>query len=306
VNILPTVAVCRFIFVLFSFACAPAAAPTSLPHLKTVFLIMMENHSWNNIAGSPSAPYINNTLLPMAALADNYYTGVHPSLPNYLWLEAGTNFHVTADVSPAAAHQSSPNHLVTLLDRAHVTWKAYEQAMRSGICPLTNSYPYATKHNPMVYFDNVTNRGNPRSAYCVAHEVPFTRLASDLTHDSVARYDFITPDLCHDMHDACAPTLNQVKQGDTWLSQTIPLILQSRAYLQGGVILIVWDEGTDDSDGPLGLLAISPDARRGYSGHIRYTHSSTLRTVEEVFGLTRMLGAAAHSNDLRALFVKFP
>jgi hypothetical protein len=295
------------LFVLAVLVCAPS--PPTAPRfgaLRTVFLIVMENHNWSNIVGNRSATYINKTLLPLSAHADNYYTNVHPSLPNYLWLEAGTNYHITADLTPEEVHQNATGHLVTLLDRAHLSWKAYEEGMRTGLCPITDAYPYVARHNPMVYFDDVTHRNDPRSAYCVAHEVPFTRLGSDLAHNAVARYNFITPNVCHDMHDSCAPMGNAIAQGDLWLSQTIPPILQSQAYLQGGVIFIVWDEGTADSNGPLGLLAISSDARRGYVSHVRYTHSSTLRTVEEIFGLKKMLGGAAHSNDLRSLFLKFP
>ena len=63
----------------------------------TVFIIMMENHNWSEIKQNSSAPYIHQTLLPMASHAEQYYNppGVHPSEPNYLWLEAGTNFGVS-------------------------------------------------------------------------------------------------------------------------------------------------------------------------------------------------------------------
>jgi hypothetical protein len=69
---------------------------------KTVFIILMENHNWTgdgatSIKGNPNAPYINNTLLPMASHTERYFNppNIHPSLPNYLWLEAGTNFDVS-------------------------------------------------------------------------------------------------------------------------------------------------------------------------------------------------------------------
>src|SRR5207248_10924866 len=83
-------------------------SPTPAPAGKTVFLIMMENHNWSDIKGSPSAPYINTTLLPMATHAEHAYNrpGIHPSEPNYLWLEAGTNFGITNDADPAVNHQS--------------------------------------------------------------------------------------------------------------------------------------------------------------------------------------------------------
>src|SRR3989441_6098559 len=97
--------------------------------IHTVFLILMENHDWSSIKGSPSAPYINNTLLPIASHAEQYYNppGVHPSEPNYLWLEAGTNFGIRNDKSPAHNHQSTTSHLVNLLEAAGLSWRAYQE-----------------------------------------------------------------------------------------------------------------------------------------------------------------------------------
>jgi hypothetical protein len=57
------------------------------------------------------------------------------------------------------------------------------------------------------------------------------------------------------------------------------------------------------------MIVLSPDARgHGYANTIHYTHSSTLKTIEEIFGLHPLLGdaGAAHTNDLRKLFVTFP
>ena len=271
----------------------------------TVFLITMENHNWSDIKGNPSAPYINETLLPMASHAEQYYNppDVHPSLPNYLWLEAGQDFGVRDDLPPSQHHQATPQHLTTLLDRAGVTWKSYQEGMPEGACPLTDHYPYAVKHNPMLYFDDVTQGNNPQSAYCIAHVRPYTELGIDLEKDSVARYNFITPGLCHDMHDTCAPYNDAVKAGDNWLAREIPDILASPAYQNGGVLIITWDEGEGDSDGPLGLLVLSPRAKgNGYSNTVHYTHSSTLHTVEELLGVTPLMGDAANAPDLGDLF----
>src|SRR4051812_27260166 len=71
----------------------PAQAQSPLSGVKNVFVIVMENFDWSMVEGSPSAPYINGTLLPMASHARAYYNppGSHPSLPNYLGLEAGTS-----------------------------------------------------------------------------------------------------------------------------------------------------------------------------------------------------------------------
>src|SRR5947209_1136695 len=200
---------------------------TLAPTGKTVFLIMIENHNWSDIKGSPSAPYINTTLLPVASHAEQDYNppGIHPSEPNYLWLEAGTNFGITNDADPAANHQSTKLHLVTLLTTAHITWKSYQEDISGSECPLTSTGAYAPKHNPMVFFDDVTNTNDPRSAYCIAHIRPYTELATDLQQNTQARYNFITPNLCDDMHDTCAPLNDAVKPGDAWLAQNLPTIL---------------------------------------------------------------------------------
>jgi phosphatidylinositol-3-phosphatase len=274
---------------------------------STIFLIVMENHNWSDIKNNPSAPYINNTLLPMASYAEQYYNppGNHPSEPNYLWLEAGTNFGINNDADPNANHQSTSQHLVTLLNNAGISWKSYQEGINGADCPLTDSGEYTPRHNSMVYFDDVTNNNNPDSSYCIAHVRPFAELATDLQHNTQARYNFITPNLCHDMHDTCSPLNDPVQQGDTWLAQHIPTILNSQAYQNHGIIFITWDEG-EGGDGPIGLIVLSNNAKGGgYTNTIHYTHSSTLRTLEEIFGVSPFLGDAAHSNDLRDLFKTF-
>ena len=289
-----------------------APMPTSPSTARTIFLIMMENHNWSDIKNSPSAPYINHTLLPMASYAEQYYNppGNHPSEPNYLWLEAGTNFGINNDDNPDANHQSTTHHLVTLLTQAHISWKSYQESISGSVCPLTETGLYAPKHNPMVFFDDVTNTNDPHSSSCIAHVRPYTELATDLQQSTQARYNFITPNLCDDMHDTCAPVNDSVKQGDTWLAQNLPAILNSQAYKNGGIVFITWDEGESvggAGDGPIGMIVLSPDAKgEGYSNTIHYTHSSTLRTLEEIFGVTPLLGAAKTAIDLRDLFKTFP
>src|SRR5437763_974454 len=131
----------------------PTSAQVSRPTPRTVFLIMMENHNWSAIQHNPSAPYINNVLLPMASYAEQYYNppGIHPSEPNYLWLEAGTNFGVHNDGDPRSNHQSTTNHLVTLLSNVGISWKSYQEGIDGTRCPLRSQGRYAPKHNPMIF-----------------------------------------------------------------------------------------------------------------------------------------------------------
>jgi hypothetical protein len=138
-----------------------------------------------------------------------------------------------------------------------------------------------------------------------AHSIPRHQNSIFYLCREEVRYNFITPNLCNDMHDSCAPLNDSVKQGDSWLAQNLPAILNSQAYKNGGIVFITWDES--DGDGPIGMIVLSSDAKGGgYSNTIRYTHSSTLRTLEEIFGVAPFLGDAAHATDLRDLFKTFP
>ena len=277
---------------------------------KTVFLILMENHDWSSIEGSSDAPFINRTLLPTASYAREYYNppALHPSEPNYLWLEAGTNFGIRNNDPPSANHQSTNLHLVALLDEAGISWKSYQEDISGTDCPLKPTGRYAPKHNPMVFFDDVTNGNDPNSANCRSHIRPLSELAADLQNNTVARYNFITPNLCNDMHDSTGCTYaSSVRNGDSWLARAIPLIMESQAYADGGVIIITWDEGSYGKDKPIGLIVLSPNAKGGgYSNTIHYTHSSTLRTMQEIFGVGPLLGDAANATALSDLFTAFP
>ncbi len=189
----------------------------SLPPIQTVFIILMENQDWASIKDSIHAPYINHTLLPAAAYCAQYYNppGLHPSEPNYLWLEAGTNFGITDDNDPSVNHQDTTRHLVTLLNHAGVSWKAYQEDISGAYVPLTATNYYTPRHNPFVYFDDVTGTNDTGYAYGIAHIRPYAELASDLANHTVARYNFITPNLCHDMHDSCGRSTTRSSKATT-------------------------------------------------------------------------------------------
>jgi hypothetical protein len=186
---------------------------------------------------------------------------------------------------------------VTQLKNAGISWRTYQEGITGTTCPTTNNYPYAPKHNPFVFFDDVVSAG------CTPVMRPFSELAGDLSNGTTARYNFITPNLIDDMHDSAAPLNNPVRQGDTWLSQNLPMILQSAAYQNNGLILITWDEGVN-GDGPIGMIVLSPRAKgAGYHNATLYTHSSTLRTLQKIFNVRPLLNGAGTAQDLSDLFV---
>jgi phosphatidylinositol-3-phosphatase len=312
----------------------PSASSAQMSNVKTVWIILMENHNWTgnqagasfgdpDIKGNPLAPYVNGTLLHMSAHAEQYYNppGNHPSQPNYLWLEAGTNFRVFADTMPGQSpFNIGAKHLVKLLQQNGISWMAYAEPDFGSpvfdVCPIDFTY-LDVEHLSFVYFTDVAgNPPNPQSAECIAHVRPYYQLATDLANHTVARYNFIVPNVCHDGHEGVSPCdstepADNTLRGDTWLKQNVPLILESSEYKEGGALIITWDEAEDTdqfSDGPIPFFLLSPFAKGGgkspYSNSIHYDHSSTLKTLQEIFHVGPLLGAAADpkTNDLSDLF----
>jgi hypothetical protein len=310
----------------------PENAHSQLRKVKTVWVIMMENHNWTgddagaafgdpDLKDNPLAPYINGTLAKISAHPDQYFNppGNHPSQPNYLWLEAGTNFGVLGDTQPGQPQLFTSNHLVRLLQNAGISWKVYaEPDFGSPVydtCPLDFSV-LDVEHLAQVYFNDVNDGLNPQSAECISHVKPFYQLATDLADHTTAQYNIIVPNVCHDGHEGVSPCdatepADNTLRGDTWLKQNLPVILQSDAYKDNGAIFVVWDEAEDSGafkDGPIGMFVLSPLAKGGgresFSNSIHYDHSSTLKTIQEIFGVRPLLGAAADpaTVDLSDLF----
>ena len=166
-------------------------------------------------------------------------------------------------------------------------------------CPYADLYEthYEAHHNPFDYFYDVRS-----FSYCTNHIRPYSELAVDLAQNSVARYNFITPNSINDMHDSGASF------GDQWLSTEIPKLMASQPYTNNGAIFLLWDEGDFTgpqlSDGPLGCLVLSPLAKGyGYSNAVYYTHSSTLRTMQDIFKVGPYIRDAANATALTDLFV---
>ena len=268
----------------------------------------MARQPWSAVAGSASAPYINGKLLSMGAHSEAYFAAVPQidSEPNIVWLEAGQDFGFLNDNAPSTNNTKSTSHLVDQLEAAGVTWKAYVDGVAAGECPIPVQYPYEPYHVPFVFFDDVV--GTPPSRFskrCIEHVVPYTELAKDIATNGVPRYAFVVPDFCNDMHDVCTDGGDAIAQGDAWLAANVPAILASKAYADDGAVFIAWDF-TDAGNFPVGFIALSAKARPGFAGKTTLSTSSTLRSLEEIFGVSPLLGDAANASDLAELFDSFP
>jgi len=372
--------------------------------IKTVFVIAMENHNWtqpaNQFSGgiqqifqNPNAPFINSlvggtatavingrqvNISSQTAFATNYRSvlatagganpHIHPSEPNYIWAEAGTNFGVFNDNDPFApasgtgqiSNQDNQLHLTRLFDQCGVSWKSYQEDIdlvpdgtsfdnvvlpqnqwTSPIKSLSGNFVhgvnqfngstqfnYAVKHNPQAYFTD-SNGGNDLTA-ANPERLQYARLQQlfvDLSNNAVAQYNWITPNQFNDQHTALTGGFKGVTgdaanilQGDFFLQQAVPAIMASKAYKDNGAIIIWWDEAESDGvagDNPddlthtIGEIVISPDAHPNEGGSpfasdVFLTHSSDLRTMQEIFHVTNpfFLGDAIRATDLSSLFAE--
>ena len=294
-------------------------------HVGTIFVIAMENHNFTQpssqespqqILGNPAAPYINSLVTPGSANAaqtsyavsyHNAGQGEHPSEPNYIWAEAGTNFGIHGDADPSAANNNifDAPHLTRQLDSAHVPWKNYQEDVQLSTAPTVSAsgttgpvnpyngstqFNYAVKHNPMAFFSDT----GTENVY------PLTQFAQDLGSHAVGRYNWITPDQYNDQHSSLnggftykgtAFTGDQasIAQGDNFLSIVVPTIMASDEYKDNGVIVLWWDESEDGDDPSRTLpeIVISPLAKgNAYASSVEMNHSSDLKTMEELFGFS--------------------
>ncbi len=357
-----------------------AVSAHAAPQVKTVFVIALENHNFtqpsaytstNQIFGNAAAPFINslvtagNPNAAMTSYASNYVNvpvatagGVplHPSEPNYVWAEAGTDpVALRNDLPPYPDNIVNAPNLSAGMQSKGVAWKSYQEdtdlATVNGqltntvvptnqyTVPLTNfsgssstytnayngsdQYNYAAKHNPQLFFTatnggNDPSPGNPEAKYYA----PLQQLSTDLANNTVAAYNWITPDQFNDMHTSLTGgfTYNgihytgdqaNIAQGDNFLAQIVPLIEASQAFKNDGAI-VIWNDETEGEGSVPGEfssteIVISPLAKgNAYTNEIMYDHSSDLRTMEEIFHIGApgrgYLGDAANATDLSDLF----
>jgi len=254
-----------------------------------VIWIWMENHSYSEIIGSSSAPYINS-LASGCGLATNYTAVTHPSLPNYIAATSGSPQGITDDNPPS----SHPLQAVSLFEQAAPSAGSYQESMPSN-CDQTSSGTYAVKHNPEAYYTRI-------SAACATDNVPMGTTSggaflSALNAGTLPAFSFVTPNLCNDMHDCSVAT------GDAWLQSWVPKITASPSYQAGNTVLfITWDEDDSSSGNRVATIVVSPYTSAGTTSSTAFTHYSLLRTTEELLGLRQFLGAAATAPSMRAAF----
>lgn len=264
--------------------------PHKRPRIRHVIVIVLENHPYPKIIGH--APFITS-LAHRCGLAANYHHNAKVSLPNYLAMTSGATHGLRRDCTPKQCSLGGPS-IFTQLARHHKRWRVYEESM-PGRCGRASSGLYAARHNPAVYYRRIGHR------QCRRHVVPLGsratgRLKKALNSRGTPAYMFVTPNLCHDMHD-CSVTV-----GDTWVSAWVRMMVKSRAYRAGHTaIFLTFDEGSD-TNGHIPTVIVSPYTHAGKVSHRRYSHFSLMRTTEKVLGIRRCLRKACSVRGLSKAF----
>ena len=261
----------------------------TVPAFDHIFVVIMENHGYDEIIGNADAPYINQ-LASGYGVATNYVSVAHPSLPNYLALTSGDTFGITTDCTDC--FQAAPNLVVDRVAASGRNWRAYMESMPSpGF--VGDSYPYVQKHNPFVYYDDLRN-----DPVQLANVVPASQLTADLeTPQTTPAFGWISPNMQNDMHDGT------IAQGDAWLSREIPQLLSAPAWAeQQSLLVITWDEDDNAPGNQVATLVIASQVPAGFRSAAAYNHYSLLRTIEVAWGLAPLTTNDAEANVMADFF----
>ncbi len=265
-------------------AAIPPARTTSPAGPSHIVVLIMENHEVGDIMSHHSdAPYFRSLARASVNLTGLYAT-THPSLPNYLALTSGSTQGITSDCTTCFV--SAPN-IVDQLAHARISWKAYMEAIPGACSTVPYAGTYALKHDPFMYYDDVRN-----SHRRCRNVVPLGQLSTDLAAGALPRYAWITPDLCHDMHNCSVTT------GDAFLSTWVPQIVAGLGT--DGILIVLFDEGSTSAGccsgqaagGHVAGLITGPGAGVGVTIRTSVDQYSVLKLIEDAWGLPD-LGSAA-------------
>jgi phosphatidylinositol-3-phosphatase len=294
-----------------------------VPALNHVFVIIGENTDYG-LLNEKRTPYLLGTLKPAAAWFTDYRAVAHNSLADYVGLTSGQFTRCEQnDGLPGDCHQNV-NNIFLQLDQAGVSWQAWMESMAEPCSLIPNGSLdgfnfYHPVHNPALYYDSIEGAGgvwseSNKSAECLANDIPMgSTLANDtstfdtaLAKGTVAKVNFIVPNLCEDGHNRCSdPKSSRFRQFDNFLRREVPRIEASPAFGRNSAIVVLYDEGhgtrKDTDGGQVACAVLGPRVIPGeYAGS--YSHYSVLRTLEDAYRLPAYLEGASTAAPMNAIW----
>lgn len=255
---------------------APAGA---VPHYAHIVIVFEENHSYSQIIGSSSAPYINS-LASSNVLFTNSHAITHPSEPNYMAFTSGSTYRLTSDACPfSTSHANLGSELIAKGD----SYSDYSESMPSQGSEVCTSGLYARKHNPAANYTDLPASSNQT----------WTQFPSSANYASLPTVSFVDPNLNDDMHNGT------VAQGDTWLKNNMSSYV-TWAASNNSLLIVTWDENDGSAGNQIATIFAGANLKPGqYSEKI--THYTVLRTIEAAYGLTA-LGKSAKVSPITDVF----
>ena len=232
-----------------------------MPPFDHIVLVVLENHSYGEVAGRSDAPFLNS-LAASGVLLTQSYAVTHPSQPNYLALFSGSTQHLSDDSCP---HTFTGSNLASALRSTGKTFTGYSEGLPEVGFTGCFSGSYARKHNPWVNFGQLPAQVNQ----------PMTAFPRDLA--TLPSVSFVIPDLDNDMHDGT------VAQGDQWLRAHLGNYAKW-AVSHNSLLVITTDEDDNSGDNRIATVLSGAHLRTGQYSR-RTNHYGLLRTILESYGL---------------------
>ncbi|STX51094.1 Phospholipase C [Legionella busanensis] len=240
--------------------------PSSWTNIKHVVIIVFENENSGNVLNQP----FFKSLTTRGAHLEQYSALTHPSQPNYLALISGSTFSVTDD----SIHNINAKHLGNLLNAKGLSWKSYAEAYPDNCFQGSKSGTYYRKHEPFINFINVQNSPDE-----CAKIVPGEQFFSDLAADRLPTYSLYVPDINNDGHDT------GIAFADKYFSKTFGPILNNANIMSNTLFIITFDEDDGSAGNKIYTTFVGAGVKPGATSTVKYTHYSTLKTIEDIFQL---------------------
>jgi len=245
-------------------------------------MVIMENRSFGQIVGNPSAPFINSLVNDVSTATMTQSHGLtHPSQPNYIMLFSGSSQGVTTNNLPAPLPFSTIN-LGSSLIQSGKSFIGYSEDLPSVGYTGEVYGSYARKHNPWVNWQGTGLNGIPAIS-----NKPFSDFPSD--YSQLPAFSIVVPNQNNDMHDGTIAT------GDAWLQSHLAGYIQW-CRQHNSLFILTFDEDDGSSNNRILTLFTGANVQGGnYAQTI--THYNVLRTLEELY----QLPYAGASNDSTAI-----
>jgi acid phosphatase len=250
----------------------PAAAQI-VPRMDHVMIVVMENHSYDQVR---TLPYTSTLISTYTSFSQSYAVS-HPSQPNYLALWAASLLGISDDNCPPAGSPYSAPNLGSSCEAAGVTWKSYCEnlpSVGSTVC-VSSDNSYKRKHHPCPDFSNLNH----------TRESTYGQLATDIAAGTLPALSFVVPNMCDDMHD-CSTSV-----GDTWLSNNLPAMIA--AVGPRGLVILTWDEDDKSSANHILTVFAGPTVKSNYVSSQTITHYTVVRTICDALGISTFANAAS-------------